>query len=123
MYLFTRYSKKKTRLYFVKYFFSRSLLYFNLFSFLFFFVFITRCYFIFFDLSVYIRISILVVQSQQLNSIPNVTLFQVKVDYTYMPIHDDELSIKPNDIINVTRLVCLIFFFVVQKKNYQRFYF
>ncbi|UJR09892.1 hypothetical protein I4U23_014114 [Adineta vaga] len=30
-------------------------------------------------------------------------LFQVRAVYTYLPLHDDELSIKPNDIINVTR--------------------
>ncbi|CAF3368612.1 unnamed protein product [Rotaria socialis] len=33
------------------------------------------------------------------------TLFQVRVNYVYLPNHDDELSIKINDIINVTRLV------------------
>lgn len=33
------------------------------------------------------------------------TLFQVKAVYTYSPVHDDEISIKPNDIINVTRMV------------------
>lgn len=38
------------------------------------------------------------------------TLFQVRAVYTYLPIHDDEISIKPNDIINVTRLVCLFVF-------------
>jgi len=40
------------------------------------------------------------------NEIPSQdgTLFQVRVVYTYLPIHDDELSIKPNDIINVTRI-------------------
>lgn len=32
-------------------------------------------------------------------------LFQVKVAYAYTPVHDDELDIKPNDIIQVTRLV------------------
>ncbi|CAF4874517.1 unnamed protein product, partial [Rotaria magnacalcarata] len=36
---------------------------------------------------------------------PNGILFQVKVAYGYTPIHDDELTINPNDIINVTRLV------------------
>ncbi len=35
-------------------------------------------------------------------------LFQVRAVYTYLPIHEDEISIKPNDIINVTRMVCLI---------------
>ncbi|CAF1022922.1 unnamed protein product, partial [Rotaria sordida] len=41
------------------------------------------------------------------NQIPsqNSTSFQVRAVYTYLPIHDDELSIKPNDIINVTRLI------------------
>lgn len=42
------------------------------------------------------------------------TLFQVRAVYTYLPLHDDEMSIKPNDIINVIRVVCLktkIFFF------------
>lgn len=48
----------------------------------------------------------LVYQSQQSNHLPNGTLFQVKVAYIYTPVHDDELTIKPNDIINVTRLVC-----------------
>jgi len=33
------------------------------------------------------------------------SLFQVKVAYQYTPVHDDELDIKPNDIIQVTRLV------------------
>ncbi|CAF5169296.1 unnamed protein product, partial [Rotaria magnacalcarata] len=50
-------------------------------------------------------ISILVFQSQHSNSLPNGILFQVKVAYGYTPIHDDELTINPNDIINVTRLV------------------
>jgi len=36
----------------------------------------------------------------------NGTLFQVKAVYTYLPLHDDEISMKPNDIINVTRMVC-----------------
>ncbi|CAF1563402.1 unnamed protein product [Rotaria magnacalcarata] len=44
-------------------------------------------------------------QSQHSNSLPNGILFQVKVAYGYTPIHDDELTINPNDIINVTRLV------------------
>ncbi|CAF0927877.1 unnamed protein product [Adineta ricciae] len=35
----------------------------------------------------------------------NGTLFQVRAVYTYLPLHDDELSIEPNDIINVTRTV------------------
>ena len=35
----------------------------------------------------------------------NGSLFQVKVAYAYTPVHDDELDIKPNDIIQVTRLV------------------
>ncbi|CAF4393382.1 unnamed protein product, partial [Rotaria magnacalcarata] len=43
-------------------------------------------------------------QSQHSNSLPNGILFQVKVAYGYTPIHDDELTINPNDIINVTRL-------------------
>ena len=47
-----------------------------------------------------------VFQSQQSNDLPNGTLFQVKVAYSYTPVHDDELTIKPNDIIHVTRLVC-----------------
>lgn len=50
---------------------------------------------------------LLVFQSQQSNNLPNGVLFQVKVAYAYTPVHDDELSIKPNDIINVTRLVRL----------------
>ncbi|CAF0986085.1 unnamed protein product [Rotaria magnacalcarata] len=33
------------------------------------------------------------------------TLFQARVNHTYLPKRDDELSIKRNDIINVTRLV------------------
>ncbi len=33
------------------------------------------------------------------------TLFQVKAVYTYVPVHDDEISVKPNDIINVIRIV------------------
>ncbi|CAF2386819.1 unnamed protein product [Rotaria sp. Silwood2] len=41
----------------------------------------------------------------QSNSLPNGTLFQVKVAYGYAPVHDDELTINTNDIINVTRLV------------------
>ncbi|CAF0824681.1 unnamed protein product [Rotaria sordida] len=41
----------------------------------------------------------------QSNSLPNGTLFQVKVAYAYTPVHDDELTINPNDIVNVTRLV------------------
>lgn len=41
----------------------------------------------------------------QSNHLPNGTLFQVKVAYGYVPVHDDELSINTNDIINVTRLV------------------
>lgn len=44
-------------------------------------------------------------QSQQSNGLPNGTLFQVKVAYAYTPVHEDELAINPNDIINVTRLV------------------
>ncbi|CAF3543311.1 unnamed protein product [Adineta steineri] len=44
-------------------------------------------------------------QSQQSNNLPNGTLFQVKVAYIYTPVHEDELSINPNDIINVTRMV------------------
>ncbi|CAF4755550.1 unnamed protein product [Rotaria socialis] len=44
-------------------------------------------------------------QSQHSNNLPNGTLFQVKVAYGYTPIHDDELTINPNDVINVTRLV------------------
>ncbi|CAF1421521.1 unnamed protein product [Rotaria sp. Silwood1] len=35
----------------------------------------------------------------------NSTLFQVKALYTYQSMQDDELSIKPNDIINVTQLI------------------
>jgi hypothetical protein len=53
-----------------------------------------------------IVISILVFQSQQSNGLPNGTLFQVKVAYAYAPVHDDELAINPNDIVNVTRMVC-----------------
>jgi hypothetical protein len=41
------------------------------------------------------------------------TLFQVRVIYTYLPLHNDELSMKPNDIINVTRMVCLASFFLL----------
>jgi hypothetical protein len=52
----------------------------------------------------------LVFQSQQSNNLPNGTLFQVKVAYAYTPVHDDELSINPNDIINVTRLVRFLSF-------------
>ncbi len=59
----------------------------------------------------YVMISILVFQSQQPNGLPNGILFQVKVAYAYAPVHDDELTINPNDIINVTRMVCLFFFF------------
>ena len=55
-----------------------------------------------------IVLSILVFQSQQSNGLPNGTLFQVKVAYAYTPVHDDELNINPNDIINVTRMVRLI---------------
>ncbi|CAF1270187.1 unnamed protein product [Adineta steineri] len=39
------------------------------------------------------------------NASQNGTLFQVRAVYTYLPLHDDELSIKPNDTINVTQLV------------------
>lgn len=49
---------------------------------------------------------LLVFQSQSSGSLPNGTLFQVKVAYAYTPVHDDELAINPNDIINVTRTVC-----------------
>lgn len=31
-------------------------------------------------------------------------LFQVRAVYTYLPLHDDEMSIKPNDIVNVIRV-------------------
>ena len=51
---------------------------------------------------------ILVFQTQQSNNLPNGTLFQVKVAYAYTPVHDDELSINPNDIVNVTRMVCQV---------------
>ncbi|CAF1382771.1 unnamed protein product [Adineta ricciae] len=44
-------------------------------------------------------------QTQQSNNLPNGTLFQVKVAYAYTPVHDDELPINPNDIVNVTRMV------------------
>jgi hypothetical protein len=106
--------QRKKQLYFVTYFFSRSSLYYNLFSFLFF------CFYcpLLFDLgdrNAYILISILVFQSQQSSSLPNGTLFQVKVAYPYIPVHDDELSINPNDIINVTRLVCGVSF--LHRKN------
>ena len=40
---------------------------------------------------------------------PNETLFQVKAIYSYSRIHKDELSIKPNDLIHVTRMVCVSF--------------
>jgi hypothetical protein len=53
-------------------------------------------------------IFILVFQSQPSNGLPNGTLFQVKVAFAYTPVHDDELTINPNDIINVTRMVCWI---------------
>ncbi|CAF0956735.1 unnamed protein product, partial [Didymodactylos carnosus] len=32
-------------------------------------------------------------------------LFTVKVDYAYNPVHPDELAIKPNDVVNVIRIV------------------
>lgn len=48
---------------------------------------------------------VLVFQTQQSNNLPNGTLFQVKVAYAYTPVHDDELPINPNDIVNVTRMV------------------
>jgi hypothetical protein len=54
-------------------------------------------------------ILILVYQAQQSNNLPNGTLFQVKVAYGYTPVHDDELAINPNDIINVTRMVRFAF--------------
>ncbi|UJR36206.1 hypothetical protein I4U23_028938 [Adineta vaga] len=44
-------------------------------------------------------------QSQQSSNLPNGTLFQVKVAYAYTPVHEDELSINTNDIVNVTRMV------------------
>lgn len=36
-------------------------------------------------------------------------LFQVKAVYAYSPVHEDELAIKPNDMINVIRVVWEIF--------------
>jgi hypothetical protein len=81
------------------------MLYFNVFSFHF-FCFYYPLLFHFNGLNVEIIISILVFQSQQSNGLPNGTLFQVKVAFGYTPVHDDELTINTNDIINVTRMVC-----------------
>jgi hypothetical protein len=82
------------------------MLHFRLIFFLFFSFFCPlRCHLFRFNICIFF--SILVFQSQQSNNLPNGTLFQVKVAYAYIPVHDDELTINPNDIVNVTRLVCL----------------
>jgi hypothetical protein len=51
----------------------------------------------------FVHLSALLVLQSHLSA--NGTLFQVKVAYAYTPVHDDELTIKPNDIVNVTRMV------------------
>jgi phosphorylcholine metabolism protein LicD len=105
------FKKKKETALFCFIFFSHALC-FVLTSFLFFF-FLPLYYLLLYhlyELNVYIIISILVFQTQQSNNLPNGILFQVKVAYGYTPVHDDELTINPNDIINVTRLVCRLLF-------------